>query len=113
MRKLFSGLNQIAAGLGIALSVAATPAVATDLTFFYPVAVGGPVTKIVDDMAAAFEKEHPGIRVKPVYSGSYQDTLTKVLTASKGGELGHKGLHLHEELFVQPFFPRQGALLRR
>lgn len=100
MRKLFSGLNQIAAGLGIALSVAATPAVATDLTFFYPVAVGGPVTKIVDDMAAAFEKEHPGIRVKPVYSGSYQDTITKVLTASKGGDAPHVSVLLSTDMYT-------------
>lgn len=102
MRKLFSGLNQIAAGLGlgIALSVAATPAVATDLTFFYPVAVGGPVTKIVDDMAAAFEKEHPGIRIKPVYSGSYQDTITKVLTANKGGDAPHVSVLLSTDMYT-------------
>lgn len=100
MRKLFSGLNQIAAGLGIALSVAATPATATDLTFFYPVAVGGPVTKIVNDMAAAFEKEHPGIRIKPVYSGSYQDTITKVLTAHKGGDAPHVSVLLSTDMYT-------------
>ena len=38
----------------------------TEVTFYYPVAVGGPITKIVDQMAADFEKENPSIKVKPV-----------------------------------------------
>ena len=73
-------LRRLALGLGFAL--AATAAAAVELSFYYPVAVGGPVTKTVDGMAAAFEKDHPGIKIKPVYSGSYQDTVTKVLTAT-------------------------------
>ncbi|MED4587072.1 ABC transporter substrate-binding protein [Brevibacillus choshinensis] len=56
----------------------------TELSFFYPVAVGGPLTKIVDGMAEEFNKENPGITVKPVYTGSYQDTTTKVQAAVQG-----------------------------
>ncbi|MFN3988402.1 MAG: ABC transporter substrate-binding protein [Rhodocyclaceae bacterium] len=100
MRKLFSGLNHLAAGLGLAATLAAAPVAATELTFFYPVAVGGPVTKIVDDMAAAFEQEHPGIRVKPVYSGSYQDTITKVLTAMKGGDAPQVSVLLSTDMYT-------------
>lgn len=58
----------------------------TEISFFYPVAVGGPVTKIIDGYAADFEKENPGIKVKPIYAGSYQDTIVKALTAHKSGE---------------------------
>lgn len=100
MRKLFSGLNHLAAGLGLAATLAAAPVAATELTFFYPVAVGGPVTKIVDDMAAAFEQDHPGIRVKPVYSGSYQDTITKVLTAMKGGDAPQVSVLLSTDMYT-------------
>ena len=32
-----------------------------ELSFYYPVAVGGPVTKIIDSFAADFQKENPGI----------------------------------------------------
>ena len=39
-----------------------------EISFYYPVAVGGPITRIVDGLAAEFETEHPGIRVKPIYS---------------------------------------------
>jgi len=72
-----------------AASVLVVPALAqaqTEVAFYYPVAVGGPITKIVDGLAADFEKENPGIKVKPIYSGSYADTLTKALTAVKSGE---------------------------
>jgi len=41
-----------------------------EVSFYYPVAVGGPITKIIDGYAADFEKENPGIKLKPIYSGS-------------------------------------------
>ncbi len=55
-----------------------------ELTFYYPIAVGGPVTKLVDALCAGFEKE-AGIKVTPVYAGQYGETLTKAVTAIKGG----------------------------
>jgi sn-glycerol 3-phosphate transport system substrate-binding protein len=58
---------------------------APEITFFFPVAVGGPITKIIDGYAAEFEKENPGITVKPVYSGTYQETIVKALTGHKAG----------------------------
>jgi len=57
-----------------------------EVSFYFPVAVGGPITKFIDGFAADFEKENPGTRIKPIYSGTYQDTITKALTAVKGGE---------------------------
>jgi sn-glycerol 3-phosphate transport system substrate-binding protein len=57
----------------------------TEITFYYPVAVGGPITKTIDGYAADFEKENPGIKVKPVYTGTYQDSMVKALTAHKSG----------------------------
>lgn len=76
------------AGMAAAASLAfaAAPAAAADLTMYYPVAVGGPVTKIVDGMTAAFTKEHPDIKVTAVYAGNYDDTRTKALAALKAGQ---------------------------
>ena len=51
----------------------ALPAWAQEISFYYPVAVGGPITRIIDSLAADFEKENPGIKVKPIYSGTYQE----------------------------------------
>ena len=58
----------------------------TDIEFYFPVAVGGPITRIVDAYAAAFTRANPDIRVKPIYAGSYVDTLTKAITATKAGQ---------------------------
>jgi sn-glycerol 3-phosphate transport system substrate-binding protein len=44
----------------------------TELSFFYPVAVGGPITKLIDAYAADFEKDNPSVKLKPIYAGTYQ-----------------------------------------
>ena len=65
------------------------PAIAqaqVEVSFYYPVAVGGPITKIIDGYAAAFEKDNPGIKLRPIYSGSYQESIAKALTAVKAGD---------------------------
>ena len=56
---------------------AARAQAAVEVSFYYPVAVGGPITKIIDGYAADFEKENPGIKVKPIYAGSYQDRSSR------------------------------------
>src|SRR3954451_2622606 len=66
----------------------AKPALAqgtTEVSFFFPVAVGGPITKIIDGYAADFAKENPSIKVAPTYAGTYQETVVKDLTAHKSG----------------------------
>jgi sn-glycerol 3-phosphate transport system substrate-binding protein len=68
----------------------AMPAVAraqagTQIEFYFPAAVGGPITKIIDGYASDFTKENPDITVRPIYAGSYVDTLTKAVTATKAG----------------------------
>jgi sn-glycerol 3-phosphate transport system substrate-binding protein len=88
----------VAAGLAAVVF----PAVAADVevTFYYPVAVGGPITKIVDGYAADFEKENPGIKVKPVYAGTYQETLVKALTAHKSGTPPVTAVLLSTDMFT-------------
>ena len=93
---------QRAAG-AVAVTAAAAfsmPALAQQLSFYYPVAVGGPVTKIIDGLAADFEKQNPGIKVKPIYAGSYQDTITKALTAAKGGDAPNMAVILSTDMFT-------------
>ncbi|MCE1236067.1 MAG: ABC transporter substrate-binding protein [Hyphomicrobiales bacterium] len=95
-RTLFAAT--LAAG---ALVAGFTPASAeTKITFYYPVAVGGPVTKIVDGMVAGFEKEHPDVKVEAVYAGSYQDTIAKILTAVKGGAAPNVAVALSTDMFT-------------
>jgi sn-glycerol 3-phosphate transport system substrate-binding protein len=58
----------------------------TELTMYYPVAVGGPLTKIVDSLVADFMKENPDIVVKAIYAGNYNDARIKALAALKSGK---------------------------
>ena len=58
----------------------------TEITFYYPIAVGGPLTKVIDGYARQFEQEHPGIKVNPIYAGNYDDARIKALAALKAGQ---------------------------
>jgi len=58
----------------------------TDLNMYYPVAVGGPLTKIIDGMVTDFMKQNPNINVKAIYAGNYNDARIKALAALKSGK---------------------------
>jgi len=76
--------------LGLALAVAvmggSVAHAVVELNMYYPVAVGGPITKVIDDMIAEFEKANPDIKVKAVYAGNYDDTRVKALAAVKANQ---------------------------
>ncbi len=97
-------LTAIAGAVLIAIATGAmtSGAMAKDivLSFYYPVAVGGPITKIIDGYAADFEKENPGIKINAIYAGTYQDTLTKALTAFKSGEPPDIAVLLSTDMFT-------------
>jgi sn-glycerol 3-phosphate transport system substrate-binding protein len=84
----------------LTLGAGAAFAQSTTISFYYPVAVGGPVTKIIDGYAAEFEKENPGITVKPVYAGTYAETLVKSLTAFKSGEPPQVAVLLSTDMYT-------------
>lgn len=77
------GAAALAAVMGVS-SISAASAV--ELTMYYPVAVGGALTKIVDDMVAGFEKKNPDIKVNAIYAGNYNDARIKALAALKSGK---------------------------
>ena len=80
----FSMKKYITAGI-LAFSCAAANA-KTDLTMYYPVAVGGPLTKVVDGMVEEFEQRNPDIDVTAIYAGNYNDARVKALAALKSGK---------------------------
>jgi sn-glycerol 3-phosphate transport system substrate-binding protein len=73
---------------------------ATEITFYYPIAVGGPITKIIDGYAEQFGREHPDIKVKPVYTGTYQESIVKALTAHKSNEPPTTAILLSTDMFT-------------
>ena len=92
-------LAPVVGAIFIALMSGAT-AKDVELSFYYPVAVGGPITKIIDGYAAAFEKDNPGIKIKAIYASTYQDTLVKALTAFKSGEPPDIAVLLSTDMFT-------------
>lgn len=58
---------------------------ALHLTFYYPVNVGGSAAELIEKMCADFNAENKDIFVEPVYTGNYDDTVTKIQTAVQGG----------------------------
>lgn len=71
---------------GLLAATAASAFAKTELTMYYPISVGGPLTKVIDGMIEGFEKENPDIDVKAVYAGNYDDTRVRVLSALKSGQ---------------------------
>jgi len=68
----------VAAAITAAVPARAEP---VELTMFYPIAVGGPLTEVVDGLVSDFESEHDDIRVEAVYAGNYDDTRVRALSA--------------------------------
>ncbi len=95
LRRIAQGCAALAAAGAMAAATAQT-----EISFYYPVAVGGPITKIIDGLAADFEKENPGIKVKPIYAGTYQETIVKALTAHKAGDPPVTSVLLSTDMFT-------------
>jgi sn-glycerol 3-phosphate transport system substrate-binding protein len=71
--------------LAIALVLPSFARAATEISFYYPIAVGGPVAKTMNRLVEDFEREHPDIKVEPIYTGTYRESLAKALTAHRSG----------------------------
>ena len=63
-KKAFAGVTMAACMSAVAIALPSAAQAQTNLTMYYPVAVGGPLTKIIDGMVADFMKENPDINVK-------------------------------------------------
>ncbi len=72
----------------------------TEISFFFPVAVGGPITKFIDGFATDFMKANPAIKVTPIYAGTYQETIVKALTAHKSGTPPVTSVLLSTDMFT-------------
>ena len=70
----------------MAVSLAASASAETELTMYYPIAVGGALTEVVDGIVADFEAANPDIKVNAIYSGNYDDTRVRALSALASGE---------------------------
>jgi sn-glycerol 3-phosphate transport system substrate-binding protein len=79
-------IRKITLATALATLTAAPVAAQTELTMYYPIAVGGALTEVVDGIVAKFEEANPDIKVNAIYSGNYDDTRVRALSALASGE---------------------------
>ena len=83
-----------------ALASLAGPALAIDLEFYFPVAVGGQAAETIQAMTDKYMEEHPDVRINAIYTGSYADTTTKAITAARGGNAPQLAILLSTDMFT-------------
>ena len=88
------------AALAISAAFGSAHAAPVEISLYYPVAVGGAVTKTIDGMVTDFEKANPDIKVKAIYAGTYQESIVKALTAHKSGTPPTIAVLLSTDLFT-------------
>jgi sn-glycerol 3-phosphate transport system substrate-binding protein len=75
------------AAAATAWATAAFAAEPVQLSFWYPVDLGGGLAKVIDGLVADFNKGHPDIQATATYTGSYDVTLQKIQAAKLAGTL--------------------------
>lgn len=73
---------------------------AVDLEFYFPVAVGGKAADTIQALTDEYVGNNPGADIKAVYAGSYQETVTKALTAARGGKPPQLSVILSVDMFT-------------
>lgn len=113
-------MRPIGAILGLLLALGAAPAgAATELKFYYPVHLTGPLVKEVEALVADFHRAHPGIRVEPVWGGNYWQNMQKTVAALQAGNPPDVAVHLAVDVVtlrdldavvpLDPFVEREGG----
>ena len=87
-------------GAAALLASTASAALAVDLQFFFPVAVGGKAADTIQALTDEYAAAHPDVKIDAVYTGSYQDTITKTLTAVRGGTPPQLSVILAVDMFT-------------
>ena len=82
--RIFAGLLMAATTVFAASAVAAEP---VQLSFWYPVDLGGGLAKVIDGLVGDFNKTHPDIQVTATYTGNYDVTLQKIQASKLAGTL--------------------------
>lgn len=98
--RLKSKVSSIVLTACLGFGVAGSAAADVSLQFYFPVAVGGKAANTIDELTAEYVAKTPGVNIDAVYAGSYQDTITKVLTAVRGGNPPQLSVILSVDMFT-------------
>jgi sn-glycerol 3-phosphate transport system substrate-binding protein len=92
-------LGRVIASTTVMMGVASS-AFAVDLEFYFPVAVGGKAADTIQALTDEYVAANSDVNIDAVYSGSYGDTVTKALTASRGGKPPQLSVILSVDMFT-------------
>ena len=82
------------------LSATSLPALAVDLEFYFPVAVGGKAADTIEALTAEYVKANPDVKIEAIYAGGYNDAMSKAMTAARGGNAPQISVLLSTEMFT-------------
>ncbi len=99
MKKLVSLLLVLTMAFSLVSASAVAEGDPVELTFYYPVGVGGDLALLIENLAAEFTKENPDIVVKPVFCGNSTETTTKTIAAIQGGNAPEFAILGNSELY--------------
>ncbi|MBW3097182.1 ABC transporter substrate-binding protein [Pseudohoeflea coraliihabitans] len=96
MRHLLKTSTLSGALLGLSMSTA----LAVDLEFYFPVAVGGDAAATIQAMTEEYMSANPDVNINAIYTGSYADTTTRAITAARGGNPPHLAILSAVDVFM-------------
>ena len=105
--------------LALILALTAGPAwAATEIKFYYPVHLTGPLVKEIEAIVGDFHKANPNVRVEPVWGGNYWQNMQKTVAALQAGNPPDVAVHLAIDVVtlrdldavipLDPFVAREG-----
>ncbi|MCY4197768.1 MAG: ABC transporter substrate-binding protein [Rhodobacteraceae bacterium] len=97
---MFSNIFKTAGAATVAAFGFASHALAVDLEFYFPVAVGGAAADTIEHLTAEYVAANPGVNIEAIYAGSYSDAGQKALTAARGGNPPQISVLLSTQMFT-------------
>ena len=83
---MFANLLKTVSVASLATVMSMSSALAVDLEFYFPVAVGGAAADTIEKLTAEYAAANPDVNIEAIYAGSYSDAGQKALTAARGGQ---------------------------
>ena len=93
-------IRNLSRAAALASALVATPALAVDLEFYFPVAVGGTAADTIKSLTSEYSKNHPDVNIKAIYAGSYSDASAKAITAARGGNAPQISVLLSTDMYT-------------
>jgi sn-glycerol 3-phosphate transport system substrate-binding protein len=97
---MLATLLKTASVTALATFTTVSAALAVDLEFYFPVAVGGAAADTIEQLTAEYAAANPDVNIEAIYAGSYSDAGQKALTAARGGQPPQLSVLLSTQMYA-------------